>query len=128
MALRSADSDNDFFCSNRYKHEHCTSEKRGAYIIVIENCVPSGLYDMIIPPIQRKICMEVPWISPDLSTIFEKEDISQNVFRLERLRKHMRDVEQNRQVLRMVPLFPVFGHVKLIRTLTEAKIMTSLSA
>jgi len=40
----------------------------------------------------------------------------------------MGDVEQNGQVLGMVSLFLVIGHVTFISTLTEAKIMALISA
>jgi len=90
------------------------------YLVIIESGVSSGLNDMIIPPIQSEICMKVT--SPVFIT-FWKEDIFQNEFRHACERKQMGDVEQKRQGLGMVSLFLVLGHMELISTLTEAKIM-----
>ena len=112
-----------------YKRKHCIGGIQGAYLVIIENCISSGLNNMIIPPVQREICMKVPWIFPALtSAIFRKEDRYQNVFRHACERKQMGDVEQNGQVFGMVSLAPVLSHVKLISTLTEAKIVAVISA
>jgi len=53
-------------------------------------------------------------------TCFWMEDIFPNFFILARARKHMGEVEQKRQLLGMVSLFLVVGHVKLISTLKVA--------
>jgi len=53
-------------------------------------------------------------------TCFWIEDISPDSFMLARARKHMGEVEQKRQLLGMVSLFLVVGHVKLISTLKVA--------
>ena len=113
---------------NKCNREHFIGETQGAYLIIIKNCISSGLYDMIIPPVQSEICVKVPWIFEAFGTIFWKEDMVQNVFRVACERKQMGNVEQNREVLRMVLLFLVLRHVKLISTLTEAKIMALISA
>jgi len=72
--------------------------------------------------------MKVPWTTPAPTTIFPTENIFQNFIRLARERKQMSDVEQNRQGLGVFSLFLVLGHVKLISTLTEAKIMGLINA
>jgi len=56
------------------------------------------------------------------------KNISHKYIRLACERKHMGNVEQNRQVVGMGLPFPVTGHVKVISTLTEAKIMALISA
>jgi len=56
--------------------------------------------------------MKVP--GTPANTCFWMEDIFPNSFMLARARKHMGEVEQNRQLLGMVSLFLVVGHVKLI--------------
>jgi len=62
--------------------------------------------------------MKVPG-SPAI-TCFWMEDIFPNSFILARARKHMGEVEQKRQLVGMVSLFLVVGHVKLISTLKVA--------
>jgi len=129
MVLRSADSDNKWSSIDRYEREYCVDKTWGAaYLIIIENCVSSGLNYMIIPPVQTKICMKVLRTVLAPTTIFCMENISHNSFRLACERKHMRDVEQSQQGFGMVSLFPVLDQVKLVSTLTEAKKTPLVSA
>jgi len=106
----------------------CIGRIRGAYLVIIKNRVSSGLNDMIIPPAQSKFCMKVPRTMLASTTIFRVENIYHNFVRLACKRKQMGNVEQNGQVVGMVSLAPVLSHVKLISTLTEAKIVAVISA
>ena len=123
MALRRADSKNKY----RYKRKDCIGGIRDAYLVIVEDCVSSGLHNMIIPPVQRKICMKVHRTVPS-TTISRMKNISHNFIRLACEREHMGNVEPSQQDVGMGFLFAILRHLKFVSTLTEAKIMALVSA